>query len=122
MEAASMSSGRKANDVIEYIDKIRNIYFSVHGSGENAYYHLVMEVESRSREGVIHITQVMLGPNGIKTSCSCEAGTFGRECWHRKLAEEIAECIVGRLKGSPENVRQDVCIRLGGYIHAQTAT
>mgnify|MGYP001770651521 FL=1 len=101
-----MSSGQKVNDVTEYVDKIRNIYFSVHGNGENAYYHLVMEVESRSRAGVIHITQATLGPNGIKTSCSCEAGTFGRECWHRKLAEETIKCIVGRLRGSPETARR----------------
>ena len=112
----------KREDVADYANRIVNVYFSVHGSGENAYYHLVMEVESRSREGLIHITQATLGPNGIKTSCSCEAGTFGRECWHAKLAKEVLTCIAERLNGSPETTQRDVCARLGRHVPIQTST
>jgi len=41
-------------------------------------------VRSKSRPGEFHIVEVL--PDG-KIVCDCEAGSFSRPCWHKKLIE-----------------------------------
>ena len=50
------------------------------------------DVESKSRKGLLHYTRIVLDPltmKIVKESCSCEAGSFGKKCWHLKTLEQL---------------------------------
>ena len=50
------------------------------------------DVESKSRKGLLHYTRIVLDPltmKIVKESCSCEAGSFGKKCWHLKTLEQM---------------------------------
>ena len=50
------------------------------------------DVESKSRRGLLHYTRIVLDPLSlkvVKATCSCEAGSFGKKCWHLKTLEQM---------------------------------
>ncbi|MBB5255295.1 hypothetical protein HNQ62_003070 [Sulfurisphaera ohwakuensis] len=52
------------------------------------------EIQSRTRKDVTHYSRIVLDPLSlkvIKATCSCEAGSFGRKCWHIKTLEELVK-------------------------------
>jgi len=66
------------------------------------------DVESKSRKGLLHYTRVVLDPltmKIVKESCSCEAGSFGKKCWHLKTLEQM---IKEELRERIEMARQEM--------------
>lgn len=62
---------------------IINMKISVH----EGYVHIVSEIRSHSRPGLVHIAQVYVAPGKgvVKYSCDCEGFTFKKKCWHTQL-------------------------------------
>ena len=68
------------------------------------------DVQSRTRKNLTHYTRVVLNPFTMKVveeSCSCEAGSFGRKCWHLKLLEQLIENDAG-LREEIERARNEM--------------
>ncbi|WP_048052745.1 SWIM zinc finger family protein [Saccharolobus islandicus] len=66
------------------------------------------DVESKSRKGLLHYTRIVLDPVTMKitkASCDCEAGAFGKKCWHVKTLEELVKT---DLKKEVEKVREEM--------------
>ena len=52
------------------------------------------DIQSRTRTDLTHYSRVIINPANLKItkeSCSCEAYTFCRKCWHIKLLEQLIE-------------------------------
>ena len=50
------------------------------------------DVQSRTRKDLIHYSRIAIDPISlkiVKESCSCEAGSFGKKCWHLKTLEQM---------------------------------
>ena len=50
------------------------------------------DVQSRTRRDVTHYSRIVLDPLSlkvVKATCSCEAGSFGKKCWHLKTLEQL---------------------------------
>jgi hypothetical protein len=50
------------------------------------------DVQSRTRRDVTHYSRIVLDPLSlkvVKATCSCEAGSFGKKCWHIKTLEQM---------------------------------
>ncbi|MFP3203377.1 MAG: SWIM zinc finger family protein [Sulfolobus sp.] len=50
------------------------------------------DVQSRTRRDVTHYSRITIDPISlkiVKESCSCEAGSFGKKCWHLKTLEQL---------------------------------
>ncbi|WWQ61874.1 hypothetical protein V6M85_14080 (plasmid) [Sulfolobus tengchongensis] len=63
----------------------------------NVFYSLsegvvvAVDIESRSRKGLLHYTRVILDPRSKRItnySCDCEGFTFRRKCWHVEYVKE----------------------------------
>jgi len=66
------------------------------------------DVESKSRKGLLHYTRIVLDPLSlkvVKATCSCEAGSFGKKCWHLKTLEQM---IKEELRERIEKARQEM--------------
>ncbi|BBL48337.1 hypothetical protein MJ1HA_2459 [Metallosphaera sedula] len=66
------------------------------------------DIESRTRKGLMHYSRIVVDPVDlkiVKESCSCEAGSFGRKCWHIKTLEELAKT---ELKDEVQKTREDM--------------
>lgn len=52
------------------------------------------DVQSRTRKDLIHYSRIAIDPISlkiVKESCSCEAGSFGKKCWHLKMLEGLVK-------------------------------
>jgi len=66
------------------------------------------DIESRSREGLMHYTRIILDPSTlevIRATCSCEGYTFRMKCWH---IESIREMTKEELKEEIDKVRNEM--------------
>ena len=67
------------------------------------------DVESKSRKGLLHYTRIVLDPltmKIVKESCSCEAGSFRKKCWHLKTLEQLMAS--EEIKEKIEKARQEM--------------
>jgi len=66
------------------------------------------DIQSRTRKDLIHYSRITIDPISlkiVKESCSCEAGSFGKKCWHVKTLEELVKT---DLKNEVEKVREEM--------------
>ena len=66
------------------------------------------DVQSRTRKDLIHYSRITIDPISlkiVKESCSCEAGSFGKKCWHLKTLEQM---IKEELRERIEKARQEM--------------
>jgi len=66
------------------------------------------DVQSRTRRDVTHYSRIVLDPlslKAVKATCSCEAGSFGKKCWHLKTLEQM---IKEELRERTEKARQEM--------------
>jgi SWIM zinc finger. len=66
------------------------------------------DIQSKSRKGLSHYTRIVLDPltmKIVKESCSCEAGSFRKKCWHLKTLEQM---IKEELRERIEKVRSEM--------------
>jgi len=61
------------------------------------------DIESRSREGLLHYTRLVLDPLTMKVaraSCDCEGFAFRGHCWHIQTLKQLVD--------SDERVKEEV--------------
>jgi len=67
------------------------------------------DVESRTRRDVTHYSRIDLDPlslKAVKATCSCEAGSFGKKCWHLKTLEQMIDELRERIKKARQEMMQ----------------
>jgi hypothetical protein len=67
------------------------------------------DVQSRTRKDLIHYSRITIDPISlkiVKESCSCEAGSFGKKCWHLKTLEQLMAS--EEIKEKIEKARQEM--------------
>ena len=67
------------------------------------------DVQSRTRRDVTHYSRIVLDPLSlkvVKATCSCEAGSFGKKCWHLKTLEQLMAS--EEIKEKIEKARQEM--------------